>query len=124
MADIDDAIQILGMRLRCNVGVSDEERSRTQELVASVRLKVDLRRAGRTDELADTVDYASLADEITAAVEGGTFRLIESVAQTIADICLQHAAVGKVTVVVEKPGALPRAERAAVRIVRSRPHDV
>jgi len=115
-----DQILIRDLQFRCIVGVNEDERHEKQDVVAQIALDVDLRRAGRTDALNDTVDYRALKKEILAMAERSAFQLIEALAQSIADICLAHGRVDRVAVTVEKPGALRFARTVAVRIVRGR----
>jgi D-erythro-7,8-dihydroneopterin triphosphate epimerase len=115
-----DQIVIRDLRLRCTVGVEPQERLNSQEVLVQIVLDVDLRKAGRTDRLADTVDYKALKKEILRMAEESRFHLIEALAQSITDICLAHGRVTRVEVTVEKPGALRFARTVGVRIVRTR----
>ena len=115
-----DEIRICDLRFRCIVGVNEDERHKTQEIVAQITLCVDLSRPGRTDAIEDTVDYKALKKEILAMAEHSQFRLIEALAHSIAEVCLRHDGVERVAVVVEKPGALRFARTVAVKIVRDR----
>jgi dihydroneopterin aldolase/D-erythro-7,8-dihydroneopterin triphosphate epimerase len=117
---IRDQILIRDLQFRCIIGVEAEERCETQDVVAQIVLDADLSRAGRTDDIADTVDYKKIKKRILRMAEGSAFYLIEALAQSIADICLENRRVERVEVVVEKPGALRFARAAAVRIVRER----
>jgi FolB domain-containing protein len=103
------------------VGVQEEERYEKQDIVAQVVLFADLRSAGRSDAIEDTVDYRALKKQILVAAEQSRFRLIEALAQSIADICLSHDRVERAAVTIEKPGALRFARTVSVRIVRDRP---
>jgi len=116
-----DQIAISDLRFRCIVGVQEEERCEKQDVVAQILLFVDLRRAGRSDAIEDTVDYKALKKQILAAAEQSRFRLIEALAQSIAEICLSHDRVERAAVTIEKPGALRFARTVSVRIVRDRP---
>ena len=115
-----DQIAISDLRFRCIVGVQEEERCEKQDIVAQILLFADLRRAGRSDAIEDTVDYKALKKQILAAAEQSRFRLIEALAQSIADICLSHDRVKRAAVTIEKPGALRFARTVSVRIVRDR----
>lgn len=115
-----DQILIKDLRFRCIVGVYEDERREKQDVVAQLTLDVDLRKAGRTDDLADTVDYKALKKEILAMAERSQFQLVEALAQRIADICLKRRQVSRVIIAIEKPGALRFARTVGVRIVRSR----
>ncbi len=116
-----DQIAISDLRFRCIVGVQEEERYEKQDIVAQVVLFADLRSAGRSDAIEDTVDYRALKKQILVAAEQSRFRLIEALAQSIADICLSHDRVERAAVTIEKPGALRFARTVSVRIVRDRP---
>ena len=88
-----DQILIHDLRFRCIVGVNEEERHEKQDVVAQIALDIDLRQAGRTDALEDTVDYKALKKEILAMAERSAFQLIEALAQSIAEICLARERV-------------------------------
>jgi dihydroneopterin aldolase/D-erythro-7,8-dihydroneopterin triphosphate epimerase len=121
MADATfDRIHIRELRLRCIVGTHDHERDKKQDVVLHISLRADLRRAGRSDDLADTVDYATLKRQIVDMVEASEFLLIERLAQAVADVCLADSRVQAATVTVEKPGALRFARTVAVEITRER----
>lgn len=115
-----DQIVISDLQFRCIVGLGEEERQEKQDIVAQIVLFVDLHAAGRSDAIEDTVDYRALKKDILASVEPSRFRLIEALAQSIADICLSRTQVDRVAVTVEKPGALRFARTVSVRIVRNR----
>lgn len=115
-----DQILIRDLRLRCVIGVDHEERREKQDVLVQITLYADLRKAGRTDAITDTIDYKTLKKEILRMAEGSRFHLIEALAQRIADICLAHEEIAQVEVSVEKPGALRFARTVAVRIVRRR----
>ena len=100
-----DEIALHGLRAKGYHGVLPRERAEGQTFVVDVRLGVDTRAAAATDELARTVDYGVLAEEVTAVVAGEPCDLVETLAQRIADRCLAHPPVGWAEVTVHKPGA-------------------
>lgn len=114
-----DKIRIEDLQFRCIIGVNDHERHEKQSVVVNLCLETDLRRAGQTDDIRDTLDYKELKLDIRDFVEASQFLLIERLAEGIAALCLQRAAVQKVTVRVDKPGALSHARTVAVEIERS-----
>jgi D-erythro-7,8-dihydroneopterin triphosphate epimerase len=115
-----DRIVIRDLQFRCIVGVDREERMDKQDVVAQITLHTDLRKAGRTDAIEDTVDYRLLKKDILRMAEASRFYLIEALAESIADICLTRDRVVRVDVIVEKPGALRFARTVGVEIVRTR----
>lgn len=114
-----DKIYIRDLLVRCIIGVFERERDHRQDVLVNIVLKTDARPAARSDELADTVDYKALRDAICHCVENSEYRLIESLAGKIAQICLATPRVEEVTVTVDKPGALTYARSVAVEITRS-----
>ena len=115
-----DKIHIRDLRLACIIGLREEERRGPQEVVVNITLEADLADAGQGDRIDRTVDYARVAEEVTALVAGSRFFLLERLAEAIAELCLAQPLVQRVRVCVEKPGALPAARAAAVEIVRPR----
>lgn len=115
-----DKIFIRDLALRCIIGIYPEERREKQDVVINVEMHADLRKAGRSDDLNDTVDYKSIKKGILKLVERSGFQLIESLAEHIADLALADAKVQQVTVTIDKPGALRFAKASAVEITRGR----
>lgn len=115
-----DRILIKDLMVRCIIGVNDEERREKQDVVINVALCADLRRAGKSDRLEDSVDYRAIKKEIFAMGERSEYRLVEALAERVAEICLAHEGVQQVQVTVEKPAALRFARTVAVEIERAR----
>ena len=117
-----DAIILSGLRVRAHHGVYDFEREAGQDFVVDVTAWLDLSPASTGDDLAATVHYGELAEEVHAAVERDPVDLIETVAERVAGVVLAHPPVHSVEVTVHKPGApisVPFGD-VAVRIVRGR----
>ncbi len=115
-----DRLLINDLRARCVLGVSEEERREKQEVVVSIALVTDLHLPGRSDRFEDAVDYRAIKKQVLMAIESSQFRLVEALAQDIADICLEHPKVDEVQVTVEKPSALRFARSVAAEITRRR----
>lgn len=113
-----DKITIQDINMRCIIGVYPDERREKQDVVVTVTLYADLSRAGRSDDVNDTVDYKSVKQAIVDLVENSSYQLVEALAQAIAEACLRFAGVKQVDVRVEKPGALRFARTVAVEISR------
>jgi dihydroneopterin aldolase len=100
-----DVVTVRGLRGRGRHGWFARERSDGQEFVVDVELTFDTKSAGKSDDLADTVDYGAVGSAVLAVVEGEPVRLIETLAQRIADACLHDERVEQVRVTVHKPQA-------------------
>lgn len=118
-----DRIIINDLAARCIIGVNEEERRQKQEVVINLTVFTDLRRAGRSDRIEDTVDYRQFRNEVLGLVERSRYHLIEALAEAVAEVCLSRPAVQQVQVRVDKPGALLFARTVAVEITRQRAQD-
>jgi dihydroneopterin aldolase/D-erythro-7,8-dihydroneopterin triphosphate epimerase len=116
-----DRIHIDDLLLRCIIGTNEWEREKKQDVLIGIVLHADLRRAGQTDNLADTLDYRAIAKRVIAHVEASTYQLVEALAEHVAQICLTDPRVARVEVDVQKPGALRFARTVGVTLVRDRP---
>ena len=120
MAETLDCIVVRDLRVACIIGTTEAERSRKQDVLVSFALWLDLRRAGGSDLLEDTVDYGELSARVTALLESSSFHLLEALAEEVASACLQDSRVRRAEVEAHKPRAVPLAASAGVRIVRER----
>jgi 7,8-dihydroneopterin aldolase/epimerase/oxygenase len=100
-----DRIVLSGLRVRGHHGVYETERIEGQDFVVDVELELDLATAAGTDDVADTVHYGELADRLAAVVAGPPVRLIETLADRLAGVCLADDRVRAATVTVHKPHA-------------------
>ena len=118
-----DSLKIRDLEVTCVIGVDGWERRLRQTLLVDVSLAGDLSRAGKSDDLAATVDYRRLCRQIIDEMSGTRYRLVEAFAERLARICLDaHELVESATVRVRKPGALAGFGRAnvAVEVTRRR----
>lgn len=119
-----DTIAIDQLRVLCHVGVPDHERASAQPVAIDLELAVDLSRAGTTDDVADTVDYAAVVAAVEAAVTAGPVALLERLADLAAQASFAvDRRVDAVTVSVRKvrPPVPADVRSTAVRIHRTRP---
>ncbi|MCB0077919.1 MAG: dihydroneopterin aldolase [Anaerolineales bacterium] len=115
-----DHILIHGLEFYAAIGVSDAERRVGQRLRADLTLAVDLRLAGASDDLADTISYAEVAERVVALAGAQADSLLERMATRITEALLAEFPVDEVRLRLTKvppPMALAVAE-AGVEIVR------
>ncbi len=101
-----------GLRVKTRIGVTEEERSEAREVIIDLEIETDLARAGLSDELGDTVDYAAVAGSVAKLVAGAESRLLEHLAHQVAEGVLAFAGVRVVRVEITKE-APPMAEDVA-----------
>lgn len=118
-----DKIILTGLEIKGMHGCSEEERKHLQPFVIDAELYLDLSRAGKSDDLGDTIDYAAVISDIKKIVGGTSRNLIETVAQEIADLLLRrYLLLDGVKIVLHKtnPPVKEKFAGAAVEIVRHR----
>jgi len=101
-----DKIILKDIKLYGYHGVYPEERQIGQHFYIDVEIFVDLKQAGETDEITNTVDYSRIYDIIRCVNENNKFRLIESFAHNISrEILSAFGEIKEITVQVRKPEA-------------------
>jgi len=115
-----DQIHIKDLLLRGILGINDSEREKEQDILINITLFGDLKPAGVSDEIDDTINYRTITKQIIAHVEGSKRFTVEALAQDVADICLHTKGIERARVRIEKPGALRFARSVGVEIERER----
>ena len=117
-----DRIDLTGIEVYARHGVLQREQEKAQVFRIDVSAYMDLSRPGETDDLADALDYSTLALEIREVVGSVSNHLIEKVASNVAEAVLAHPQVNKTVVTIHKPNApIDLAfDDVSVTIVRSR----
>lgn len=101
-----DRIFLHGMRFMACHGVLPHEQEVPQAFEVDVELGLDLRAAGESDDLSDTVNYAKVYRAVSSIMDGASKQLIESLAEEIADdLFWQFSPLRWVRVTVHKPTA-------------------
>ena len=98
-----DRIHLHDIRVDGRHGVGDEERAVPQPFEVDVELVRDLREAGRSDDLARTIDYSAVDGIVRDVVANQSFKLLETIAETIAAAVLAAFPVDEIVVRVRKP---------------------
>ena len=115
-----DRIFLRGLAVECLIGFIDWERRVKQTVVIDIELPVDCRAAAVTDEVANTVDYKSVAKRIIAFVEASEFKLVETLAHRTAILILEEFKIQWIRLSINKPGAIRGSRDVGVVIERTR----
>jgi dihydroneopterin aldolase len=118
-----DKIHVNRMEFYGYHGVFSEETRLGQRFAVDLSVSIDLKKAGETDELEYSVNYADLYQVCKDIVEGQPYKLVEAVAEGIAaNILTGFPLISEVTVTVIKPDPpIPGHYRSvAVEITRRR----
>lgn len=115
-----DKIIIRDLLTRGPIGISDEERAKPQDILVNVVLYTDTHKAAETDSIEECVNYSTIAAQIMSAAEENKRKTVEAFAGDIADLCLKHPLVRKVSVRVEKTSAVRFTKAVGVEIEREK----
>lgn len=117
-----DKIIIENLEIFCNHGVLKEENVLGQKFLVCAELRTDTRKAGISDAIELSIDYAEACHFISQFMKQNTYKLIESAAENLALALFAHYEILKaVKLTIKKPWApigLP-VDYAAVQIERS-----
>lgn len=102
-------------------GVFEEEAFLGQKFIVSAALFLDTRKAGKSDDLKESLDYGEVCHTIKKFVENERYQLIERLAEEIAEkLLLTYTMLKKVEITVKKPWApvLVSMDTVSVKIER------
>lgn len=101
-----DKIILKNMKFFGYHGVFPEEQEKGQHFYIDVEMCTDLKKAGATDNLEDTIDYSAVYNIVKEITETKRFRLIERLADIISrEILSRHESISEILVRVRKPEA-------------------
>jgi 7,8-dihydroneopterin aldolase/epimerase/oxygenase len=91
-------------RIRCYgfTGFLPEEKVLGQWFEVDLAMQVDVRSAGLSDRIEETLDYRGVIERVQTCVRTSRFALVERLAQAIADSVLEESAVQEVQVQLHK----------------------
>ncbi len=100
-----DIIHLKGMEFFSFHGVLPEEKRLGQRFIVDVDLFTDFRKAARSGQISDTVNYAEVYELVRFEVEKTCYDLLESLAESIAAKILEEFNCRAVRVELHKPNA-------------------
>jgi 7,8-dihydroneopterin aldolase/epimerase/oxygenase len=114
-------ISISDLKIHCIVGIYPHERLEPQDLFIDLELKIDLTAIEQSEQLDDTVDYATLSEQLSQLIQERRFELIENLALSSCSFILQHwTKIEWCKIKVKKPAAIPNSKYAAITIEQHR----
>ncbi|WBQ09029.1 dihydroneopterin aldolase [Hyphomonadaceae bacterium ML37] len=114
------SVHVRGLRLEAEVGVYDSERGRRQPVRIDLTADVDATACHPDGRLADTVNYAALAEAVRQIVLARHHDLLEDLAQTIADTLFADPRITRLALSIDKLTALADADSVGVSLERWR----
>ena len=119
-----DTIFISELKVKTKLGVPAWERMVAQTIILDIEIGYDLSKAGKSDAIADTIDYGAVVARIHATLKEHSFQLVEALAEHICQLILKEFGALNVKVKVAKPAILPGLKALGVVIERNNNHAV
>ena len=113
-----DIIFIRDLRIDTVIGIYDWERSIRQTIGVDLEMATNIARAAASDRIEDTLNYKAVAKRVIAFVEQSEFRLVETLAERIAELVQREFAVPWLRLTLNKGGAVRGAQAVGVIIER------
>lgn len=113
-----DIIFLSELRIDTVIGIFDWERRIKQTVIFDVEMAADIRKAAASDSIEDTLDYKAVAKRIIQFVEESEFQLVETLAESVAQMILAEFNVPWLRLKLNKTGAIRGAKDVGILIER------
>lgn len=117
---MNDCIFIHNLQFQASIGVFDWEKHQQQPLEVDLELVTDIRKAAASEQLSDTLNYATISEQLIQLAQSQHHDLIETLAERMADLLLNTCNTPSLTLTLRKPGAVAAATSVGIRITRHR----
>ena len=114
-----DKIFLEGLKVEAVIGIWEWERRVRQTVSLDLEMAVDARKAAASDEIEQALDYKRIAKHLIQVVEASQFKLVETLAETLARIVVTEFDVPWVRLAVSKPGAIEGSRNVGIVVERT-----
>ena len=118
-----DIVFIKSLKIDTVIGVYDWERNIRQNIILDIQMSSDIKKASKTDDIEQALDYKAVTKRITNFVRQSRFKLVETLAQKIAEIILTEFNVSWVKLSLNKGEVLKGASGVGIIIERKNGND-
>ena len=118
-----DRVFLEGLALTAKIGVAESERTVAQSIEADISLEADLEKAGLSDALSETIDYADIQRISVRIASMRPWVLLEALGERIASELLERfptACSVAITLRKPRPPFMSGVGSAGVTLVRRR----
>ena len=109
---------IRDMVIDCSIGIYTHEKEQEQRVRINLDLAVGEGERSINDDILNVISYEDIVNGIEAIIDVGHINLVETLAENIAEMCLEDKRVISVRVSVEKLDIIACAESVGVEIER------
>ncbi|HLW73488.1 MAG TPA: dihydroneopterin aldolase [Gammaproteobacteria bacterium] len=115
-----DIVFIRELKVDTVVGIYEWERRIRQNVILDLDMAADIGRAAKSDRIEDTLDYKAVAKRVAQYVSGAEFKLVETLAEKVAELVMKEFGIRWVKVSLNKPGAVSGSKSVGVVIERGK----
>ena len=113
-----DIIFLDGLRIDTVVGIYKWERQIKQQVIFDIEMSADIAKAAASDHVDDTLDYKAVAKRVIEFVGQSEYRLVETLAENVAQLIIKEFKVNWIKLKLNKQGAIRGAQDVGVVIER------
>ena len=115
-----DIIFISELKVKTKLGVPKWERMLAQTIILDIEIGYDLKAAGKSDAISDTIDYGAIVMRIHETLHKNSFQLVEALAEHICQLIFIEFGAQTAKVKVAKPAILLGLKALGIIIERSK----
>jgi dihydroneopterin aldolase len=114
-----DIVFVRELRIETVIGCYEWERRVRQFVVLDLEMRADARKAAAGDRVEDALDYEKVTTRVAEFVSASEFKLVETLAERVAELVMREFSVRRLRLTVSKPGAIRNARTVGVTIERN-----
>lgn len=113
-----DVLFIRGLRLDTEIGVYEWEKNVKQPISLDIEMNTNVSKPASSDDLCDALDYQVVTERVTEFIRARHFHLVETVAESVAELLQKEFGVTWSKIRVSKLSAIKTADSVGVVIER------
>lgn len=115
-----DIIYLRDLRIDTIIGIYDWERRMKQTVILDIEMATDIHHAANTDHIDDTLNYKDVAERVMEFVDNHQFKLIEALAERVAELILIEFNVSWLKLSLNKKGVVRGVRDVGIIIERGK----
>lgn len=113
-----DVVYIRELQVETIIGIYDWERNVKQVVSLDLEMATDIRKSAASDQIDDTLNYKAVAKRLISHIERSDYQLVETLAESCAQIVLDEFDVPWLKLRLSKPGAIRGSKDVGIIIER------
>tara|TARA_B100000676_G_C18051129_1_gene831243 strand:- start:215 stop:586 length:372 start_codon:yes stop_codon:yes gene_type:complete len=113
-----DKVFIKNLQVEAVIGIFEWEREVKQIITIDLEMDFNNANSSNLDDIKNTLDYKKVGKRVIGLVESSNYKLVETLAERIAELVLKEFPVESLALSVSKPGALRGSDSVGIRIIR------